>query len=43
MAENRLLAEVQGAIGLFTINNAVKRNCMSVDIWGCMGDVFELC
>ena len=41
MAANRILAEFQGATGLFTINNAVNRNCMSVDIWRCMGDVFE--
>ena len=41
MAENRILAEVEGAIGLFTINNADKRNCMSLDMWRCMGDVFE--
>ena len=41
MAANRILAEFQRATGLFTINNAVNRNCKSVDIQRCMDDVFE--
>ena len=41
MAANRILAELLRAIGLFPMNNAVKRNCMFVDICRCMGDIFE--
>jgi len=39
--DDRILAEAADGIGRFTINNAKKRNCMSLDMWRRMGDVFE--
>ena len=41
MSTEKILAEVSGGIGRFIINNAERRNCISLDMWGRMGDVFE--
>ena len=38
--DNQIIAEVDGFIGRFTINNAAKRNCMTLSMWRRMGDVF---
>ena len=38
--ENKILAEVDDFIGRLTINNAAKRNCMTLSMWQQMGDVF---
>lgn len=37
---DQILAEVDGFIGRFTINNAAKRNCITLSMWQRMGDVF---
>ncbi len=39
--DDRILADVDGFVGRFTINNAGKRNCMSLAMWQRMGEVFE--
>ena len=39
-ANDQILTEVDGFIGRFTINNAAKRNCMTLSMWQRMGDVF---
>ncbi|MDD9876382.1 MAG: enoyl-CoA hydratase [Magnetovibrio sp.] len=39
--DEKILAEVADGVGRFTINNAAKRNCMSLAMWARMGDVFE--
>ena len=39
-ADDQIIAEVDGFIGRFTINNAAKRNCMTLSMWRRMGDVF---
>lgn len=38
---DKILAEVDGHIGRYMINNEARRNCMSLDMWRRMGDVFE--
>ena len=40
-ANDKIVAQVDDGIGRFTINNAAKRNCMSLAMWKRMGDVFE--
>jgi len=39
--DDRIVAEVDGFIGRFTINNGAKRNCMALAMWQRMGEVFE--
>ena len=39
-ANDQIVAEVDGFIGRFTINNAAKRNCITLSMWQRMGDVF---
>ena len=39
-ANDQIVAEVDGFIGRFTINNAAKRNCINLSMWQRIGDVF---
>ncbi len=41
MTSDRILAERDGAIARFVINNPARRNAMSFAMWQRMGDVFE--
>ena len=39
--DHKILAERDGHIGRFTINNPEKRNAMTLAMWQRMGDIFE--
>jgi len=39
---DKILAEKDGHVGRFTINRPDKRNAMSLEMWRCMSEIFEV-
>jgi enoyl-CoA hydratase/carnithine racemase len=41
LSTDKILAEVEGGIGWLTFNNPARRNAMSMEMWGGLGDAME--